>query len=87
MIEEVKEIKSNAGIVKEGPLPTLPLLIFSSNGEGTGWDRETWKSYQKDYVGEIKNGEVIDLDSSHYVHDIEYEKIAHISEDFIENLR
>ena len=87
MLNEVKEIKTNASIVEERGIPNLPILIFSSNGQGTGWDESVWRTLQKDYIEKIECGQMIDLDCSHYVHDIEYEKIANETKEFISKLK
>ncbi|MCQ4925130.1 hypothetical protein NE686_18655 [Tissierella carlieri] len=60
--------------------------MFSSNGEGTGWNKNEWRTFQKNYIENIKDGEIVNLDCSHYVHDIEYKKIADETQRFIENL-
>jgi pimeloyl-ACP methyl ester carboxylesterase len=86
MLNEVQEIKASAGIVGENGVPDVPILIFSSNGEGTGWNEDEWRTFQKNYIENIQDGEIVNLDCSHYVHDIEYEKIADEIEKFIENL-
>lgn len=83
MINEVKEIKSNAKEVAENGIPNIPILIFSSNGVGTGWDKNKWRSFQNDYIKNLKNGKLIELDCTHYVHDIEYTKIAKEIDKFI----
>ncbi len=87
MLNEVKEIKTNASIVKEGGVPNLPILMFSSNGQGTGWDEDVWRTLQKDYIEKVEYGQIIDLDCSHYVHDIEYEEIADETKEFISKLK
>ena len=76
MLSEVKAIKTSAETVKSSAVPETPILIFSSNGEGTGWDGEQWKGFQKDFIGTCINGSIIDLNCAHYVHDIEYNKIS-----------
>lgn len=86
MLNEVQEIKKNARKVKENGVPDIPILMFSSNGQGTGWDEDVWKNLQKNYIKNIEDGEIIYLDCSHYVHDIEYEKIADETKKFIKNL-
>lgn len=52
------------------------LLFFISNGEGTGWDASTWVNSQISYVEATEGNAYISLDCSHYIHAIEYEKIA-----------
>ncbi|MFF2290118.1 hypothetical protein [Peribacillus butanolivorans] len=87
MINEVNEIKTNAKKVEEGGMPYVPMLLFSSNGKGTGWDGNTWNSIQKDFISNADNGKLIKLDCSHYVHNIENERIAKESEKFMESLK
>ncbi|MBU5312177.1 alpha/beta hydrolase [Tissierella carlieri] len=86
MLNEVREIKVSAGIVRENGVPDVPILMFSSNGEGTGWNKNEWRTFQKNYIENIKDEEIVNLDCSHYVHDIEYKKIADETQRFIENL-
>lgn len=86
MLKELEEIKTNASKVREGGVVSIPILMFSSNGEGTGWDESIWKSHQENYMEKVKDGWIINLNCPHYVHDIEYDKIANEIDDFIENL-
>lgn len=82
MINEVEEIKDNARKVKENGIADIPFLIFSSNGDGTGWDESTWINLQEDFVNRVEDGILIKLDSPHYIHNYEYEKIAKEIENF-----
>ena len=41
MLNEVKSIKENASKVEADNTPQIPMLLFVSNGDGTGWDKET----------------------------------------------
>lgn len=83
MTNEISKIRANAKKVKEGGIPTVPMLLFLSNGEGTGWDEKTWNGFQKDFIREHENGKLIELNSSHYVHNIDYERIAKESKIFL----
>lgn len=76
MINEAEEIKSNATIVEKLGIPNVPILMFSSNGEGTGYSEENWRLFHKDYIEQVKYGKLIELNCSHYVHNIEYNKIS-----------
>lgn len=87
MINEVIEVKNNAKKVSEKYIPKIPILMFTSNGVGTGWSEDNWKSIQKEFIKEFGSGKIIYLDCSHYIHNIEYEKIAESSINFIEELR
>lgn len=86
MLNEVDEIKNNALIVNEGKAVDVPILMFCSNGNGTGWSEEGWKNFQYDYIYENKKGQLISLECSHYVHDYEYKKIAEDKKAFIREI-
>lgn len=86
MVNEIDHIKANAQKVKKAGIPNIPILLFSSNGEGTGFDNQKWNGIQNDFINRIDKGKLIELDSSHYVHSIDYERIAEESEAFIESL-
>jgi len=86
MVNEIHHIKANAQKVKNVGIPNIPTLLFSSNGEGTGFDNQKWNGIQNDFINRIDKGKLIELDSSHYIHSIDYERIAEASEAFIESL-
>ncbi len=83
MMNEVGSIKENAELVELAGVPQVPMLLFVSNGSGTGWEEEAWRNYQKDYIKEVSNGSLVELNCSHYVHDHEYEFISEEISDFI----
>lgn len=87
MINEVQQIKISAALVKENGNINVPVLIFSSNGKGTGWNEEEWRGYQGDYISSLANGTLIELDCSHYVHDIEYKKIAEEMKSYLDEIQ
>lgn len=86
MINEMKEIKSNAKIVDDGTDVDVPILLFSSNGEGTGHSKDIWQGYHQHFVSKKENRYRIILDSPHYVHDYEYHYISEEIIVFIEGL-
>ena len=87
MIEEAKAIKENARLVSLGGVPQVPMLLFISDGSGgTGFDTETWRQIPKDYLSMAENGEFIQLDCPHYVHDYEYERISGEIRSFLDGL-
>lgn len=83
MLNEVDYIKENAKQVEQGGMPNVPMLLFSSNGEGTGMDEKKWKELQHNFLKNHENGKLIEFDCSHYVHTIEYERIAEEVDTFI----
>lgn len=86
MINEVQYIKENAEKVGAAGIPNVPMLLFSSNGQGTGWNEDEWNEFQRDFISKHKESNLIKLDCSHYIHDIEYKRIADESEKYIESL-
>lgn len=76
LINEGEMCSDNAKVVGVTDVPDIPMLLFISNGAGTGFDKETWRSIAIDYISQADNGLYIELDCSHYVHNYEYEKIA-----------
>lgn len=87
MLNEAAEIKTSAGTVESGPVVSVPILMFASNGSGgTGYDETTWRGFQQDYANSIPNGKVRELDCPHYVHDYEYSTIAEEASAFIESI-
>ena len=86
MMNEVGSIKESAKVVDNAGVPQVPMLLFVSNGSGTGWEEESWRNYQKEYVQKVTNGRLVELNCSHYVHDHEYELIAEEMKDFISSL-
>jgi len=85
-MNEVKHIQANAEKVGAAGIPKVPMLLFSSNGQGTGWNEDEWNEFQKKFINKHKDGTLIKLDCSHYIHDIEFKRIADESEKYIESL-
>lgn len=83
MMNEVSSIKESAKVVDDAGVPQVPMLLFVSNGSGTGWAEESWRNYQKDYIQEVSDGRLVELNCSHYVHDHEYVLIAEEMAEYI----
>ncbi len=76
MINEAEWVKENAETVNNMGTPHLPMLLFISDGSGgTGFDKETWREIPIAYISQIDEGEYIELNCPHYVHDYEYKTI------------
>ncbi|MFJ8102881.1 alpha/beta fold hydrolase [Lysinibacillus sp. NPDC096212] len=86
MVNEINHIKENAEKVGAAEISNVPMLLFTSNGQGTGWNEDEWNEFQKEFISKHKNGTLIKLDCSHYIHDIEFKRIADESEKYIERL-
>lgn len=86
MIEEAKIIKENAKKLSAIDNTDIPMLFFISNGEGTSYEKDEWQKFGIDYISQKENGQYVILDCSHYVHNIEYQKIFTDSSKFIKNI-
>ena len=77
MINETEWVKKNAETVSSLGIPQLPMLLFISDGSGgTGFDKETWRKIPTEYISQVDEGEYIELNCPHYVHDYEYKAIS-----------
>ena len=77
MINETERVKENAEKVNSMGAPQIPMLLFISDGSGgTGFDKETWRKIPIAYISQIDEGEYIELNCPHYVHDYEYKTIS-----------
>ena len=84
MLNEYQAVGENARMVTERPIPQVPMLLFVSNGTGTGFDTDTWRKIPEKYLADAEDGQIITLDCPHYVQDYEYEKIAGDIEEFLQ---
>ena len=84
MLNEYQAVGENARMVAERPIPQVPILLFVSNGTGTGFDTDTWRKIPEKYLADAEDGQIITLDCPHYVQDYEYEKIAGDIEEFLQ---
>ncbi|MDE7262047.1 MAG: alpha/beta hydrolase [Oscillospiraceae bacterium] len=77
MLAEAAAVKDNAKAVAAGGIPQVPMLLFISDGSGgTGFSEEVWRGFQRDYLSGVENGQSVELDCPHYVHDHEYQRIS-----------
>ena len=84
MLNETEMVKENAERVKAMGVPQLPMLLFISDGSETGFDRDTWRRIQTEYISQADNGSYIELDCPHYVHNHEYHVISQSIETFLQ---
>ena len=52
------------------PVPDIPTLFIVSDGSAMEqlMEPETWRKIHEDYIDEITNGVIINLECGHYVH-------------------
>ncbi len=83
MINEMLYAKENADKVAEGLMPQVPMLLFSSNGKGTGFNEEKWRAIHADFARNVDDVTLIDLDCGHYVHNQAYDEMAKMIDDWL----
>lgn len=76
IVNEAKNCKQNAKTISNGAMVQVPVLMFISNGKGINYDKKAWIETSVSYAQNLENGEYIQLDCPHYVHNFEYKKIA-----------
>lgn len=81
--EEVTRVKQNAELVSKEKLLERPILLFASNGQGTGYSQGEWQSFQKDFAAQHPQTELILLDYPHYVHDYASDELSEKIKQFI----
>ncbi|MDF2881393.1 MAG: hydrolase [Clostridiaceae bacterium] len=86
MLSETNKIKTSAEKVKKHGIPNVPMLFFISNGDGTGLNRDKWTGFQTSYIETTGSNKYIKLNCGHYIHDIEYKRIAEESKQFIRDI-
>lgn len=82
VLNESKVVKDNARTVEDGSVPDIPMLLFSSNGEGTG-DSKEWRKYQTDFAKESQKRQLIKLDCGHMMHYYKSDYIAQNIKSFL----
>lgn len=76
MVNEIVRVQDNANRVEVGGIPDVPIHLFSSNGEETGFDSGEWLNVQKDFADRAPNAELTKFDVPHYIHNYAYAQIA-----------
>ncbi|MGT2712772.1 alpha/beta fold hydrolase [Streptococcus oriscaviae] len=82
-LNELEELKANADTVANIPTPTIPMTLFVSNGEGTGFSQAEWLGYAQQFSKKASNIEIIQLDCPHYIHDYLPQQIAEQIQEFL----
>ncbi len=87
VLEETRAALEAADV--RGPfvlVPQVPMLFFTSNGEGTALDAEPWRQQQTDFLANVDVSKQVFLGSGHYVHDHDHAEIAAKSKQFLRTL-
>ena len=75
VLREGEQIIENASQVSNFQ-PTFPILLFISNGEGTGFTKEQWQKIQIDFAEKTEQTKYLILNKPHYLQDHAYEQIS-----------
>ena len=85
MLHELASIKDSARKVEEMGYVEKPMLLFVSNGIGTGFSEEAWRKIQEKYAKKV-GGKLVFLSCPHYVHDHAYKEIGEKINSFLQDL-
>jgi pimeloyl-ACP methyl ester carboxylesterase len=80
--EECKDVYENADQVRQGAIPNIPMLMFSSNGEGTGLG-DSWVTYQRNFMKQSDKIQLVELNCGHFIHYYKSEFIASKAKEFL----
>ena len=69
--------------LRSRPKPSVPMLLFVSNGKMTGDDEKTWRSFPKTYAEGMDNIRIIEVDAGHNLYNIETARIELTIRDFL----
>lgn len=78
IMNECKLVYDNAKKASKYPLPSIPVLQFSSNIS------ENWRAIQKEYASEMKDSKLVLLDCGHYLHYTKNDVLVKEIFDFLE---
>lgn len=84
IINETKSIQEAIRTIDGLDKPQVPILLFSSDGKETGVSN--WNTLQQEYLSDVKKSKIVILETGHYVHYEEYEKISRKIRSFILDL-
>ncbi|MBL1125271.1 hypothetical protein F9856_03755 [Streptococcus suis] len=82
MLNELEQLKENAATISKLTTPNIPMLLFVSNGNGTGFTQAEWLSYAQHFSRKSNKIEIIQLDCPHYIHDYLPQQIAEQIKEF-----
>lgn len=76
MLNEISKIKLNAEKIVMDNNNQTPMLLFVSNGIGTGFKKDKWQKIQNDFCSQQRYSKLVYLSCPHYVHNYEYKMIS-----------
>lgn len=85
VIAESDAVRSNADTVRKGGVPSLPMLMFTSNGDGTGLG-DQWVRCEQGFAGKSSRIRLIQLDCGHMVQYFQSGLIAKETKKFLKDL-
>lgn len=80
---EINTVNANARKVAEVGLPQVRMLQLVSNGKGTGFHKDEWRSMQESFKAQQGNSQIRYFDAPHYLHDYVPEQLSGAIRDFI----
>lgn len=81
VIAESEAVISNAKKVQKGGTPNIPMLLFSSNGDGLGGSK--WVECERNFASQSKKIKMIQLNCGHMIHYYKSKYIAQKTKRFL----
>lgn len=82
-VNEIQNIHENVAIITQNSIPNVKTLLLISNGKGTGFNENDWKTFQHNYSVEIEHVEIEYYNCPHYLHNYEYVDISERIKEYI----
>ena len=82
VIAESNAVDSNAQIVQKGGIPNIPMLMFSSNGDGTGLGNK-WVKCERNFASQSDKFKLIQLDCNHMIQYYKSDYVAKEIKDYL----
>ena len=85
VMAESSIVYSNAKTVHKGGIPSVPMLMFVSNGDGTGLG-EDWVRGERGFASQSEKIKLIRLDCGHMMHYYKSDDIAKETKDYLQGI-
>jgi pimeloyl-ACP methyl ester carboxylesterase len=85
VIAESNAVDSNAQIVQKGGIPNIPMLMFSSNGDGTGLGNK-WVQCELSFARQSNKIKLIQLDCSHMIQYYKSDYVSKITKKYLQDI-
>lgn len=76
IMNEASHIPAARDDVRAKPKPSIPMLLFVSNGKNTGDSKEVWQGFTRAYAKGMSNITIREVEANHALYNFEYKPMA-----------